>query len=65
MFRRHWFHFVSYSVLALFLGIMLYVIAIAYLRISGSTGLDMATMQKMRYDSIPQKTPLSSPPLIP
>ena len=60
----HWFQFVSNGILALFLGIMIYVIGIAYTRHSGSTGLDMAKIQKIRYDALPQppKTyPSSSP----
>ena len=49
--RKHWFQFVSNGILALFLGILLYVCFIAYTRHSGSTGLDMAKIQKMRYDA--------------
>lgn len=61
MYRPHWFQFVSWSILAIFFGIMLYVISIAYLRHSGSTGLDMATLQKIRYDSLPQHSPSPLP----
>ena len=58
----HWFQFVSNGILTLFLGIMLYVIVIAYTRHSGSTGLDMATIQKIRYDALPQNSISSLPP---
>jgi hypothetical protein len=51
--RWHWFQFVSNGILALFLGIMVYVICIAYMRHSGSTGLDMTAIQKIRYDAAP------------
>ncbi len=57
--RLHWFQLVSHGVLALFLGIILYVISIAYTRRSGFTGLDMATIQKIRYD---HQNSLSPPP---
>jgi hypothetical protein len=57
----HWFQFVSHGVLALFLGILLYVVIIAYMRHSGSTGLDMATIQKMRYEASPSSLPPPSP----
>lgn len=56
--NRHWFQFVSNGILALFLSILLYVVVIAYTRHSGSTGLDVATIQKIRYDAMPQR-PLS------
>lgn len=49
----HWFYVVSHSILALFLGILLYVVVIAYTRHSGSTGLDVATIQKIRYEALP------------
>lgn len=52
----HWFQFVSGGILALFLGLLLVVIAIAYARHSGSTGLDIAAIQKMRFDSLPKQT---------
>ncbi|WP_068471395.1 hypothetical protein [Candidatus Protochlamydia phocaeensis] len=58
--RWHWFQFIAHGVLALFMGIMLYVVYIAFNRHSGSTGLDMATIQKTRYEAIPG--PLSTPP---
>lgn len=45
----HWFRHVSNSIVALFFGIMIYVIFIAFSRQSGSTGLDMGSIQQMRY----------------
>ena len=61
----HWFQFASSGILALFLGILVYVIIIAYTRHSGSTGLDMATIQKMRYDALPRHSTSSLPPSTP
>lgn len=58
--RLHWFQLVSHGILALFLGIIFYVICIAYTRSSGFTGLDMAAIQKIRYDhqfSLPSSSP--------
>lgn len=60
--RWHWFQFVSGGILTLFLSILVYVVVISYTRRSGSTGLDVATIQKIRYEAIPQR---SSPPSIP
>ncbi len=57
----HWFQFISNGILGLFMGILVYVIWIAYARHSGSTGLDMATIQKIRYDSLPQHSSSSLP----
>jgi hypothetical protein len=57
----HWFQFVSSGILALFLGILCYVVTIAYMRHSGSTGLDVATIQKIRYEAIPQHSSSSLP----
>jgi hypothetical protein len=51
MHHWHWFQFVANGILALFLGILVFVCIIAYMRHSGSTGLDMATIQKMRYEA--------------
>lgn len=59
--RWHWFQFVSNGILALFLSILLYVVIIAYTRHSGSTGLDVATIQKIRYDALPKHPPSSLP----
>jgi hypothetical protein len=51
----HWFKFASNGILALFLGILVYVVIIAFQRHSGTTkGLDVATIQKLRYDAQPQ-----------
>lgn len=62
MARRHWFQFVSGGILTLFMGILTYVVVVAYTRHSGSTGLDVATIQKIRYEAIPQRSsPLSHP----
>ena len=54
----HWFQFVSCGVLTLFLSILSYVVVIAYMRSSGATGLDVATIQKVRYEAISQHSPL-------
>ena len=52
------------AVTALFFGLMGLVIIAAYTRHSGSTGLDMAKIQKMRYDSqIANRLPESVPEL--
>jgi hypothetical protein len=56
--RHHWFLFVSQGVLILFLGVMVYVLAVAYTRRSGSAGLDMAAIQKIRYDQQQQASAL-------
>ncbi len=61
--RWHWFQFVANGILALFLGILVFVCMTAYMRQSGSTGLDVATIQKMRYEALPQK--LSHLPIAP
>lgn len=61
----HWFQFVSNGILALFLSILLYVVIISFTRHSGSTGLDVATIQKTRYDALPQHPPSSLPHLAP
>lgn len=47
---RHWFQFVSGGVFALFMGILLYVALVAYSRRPGSTGMDVATIQKVRHE---------------
>lgn len=49
--RWHWFQYLSCGVLAFFFSIMFYVAFIAFTRSSGSTNLDMAKIQKMRYDA--------------
>lgn len=61
----HWFRFVSKGIVALFFGIMIYVLFIAFTRQSGSTGLDMAGVQKMRYESQPISPPPTGKPSIP
>jgi hypothetical protein len=49
MYRWHWFQITAYSILVLFFSIMCYVTYVAYTRPSGSTGQDMAHIQKVRY----------------
>jgi hypothetical protein len=63
--HRHWFQFVGSGILALFLGFIIYVTAVAYTRHSGSTGLDMATIQKIRYDALTEPSSFSLPPSAP
>lgn len=55
----HWFQFVSTGILFLFFGIMFVVIVTAYTRHSGSTNLNMATIQKIRFDA--QQRPIPQP----
>ncbi|KIC74394.1 hypothetical protein [Candidatus Protochlamydia amoebophila] len=55
MHRSQKFQFVFYGILALFTGLMIYVTYVAFTRLSGSTGLDMARIQKVRYDSLQDK----------
>lgn len=50
--RPHWFQFISNGILALFMGIMIFVTYVAYSRTSGSTGLNMAKIQQIRYDDV-------------
>lgn len=50
--RKYGFLYLSYGILALFMGIIVYVITVAYMRHSGTTGMDMAAIQKMRYDAV-------------
>jgi hypothetical protein len=64
MHRSLRFQVISYGILALFTGLMIYVTYIAFTRISGSTGLDMARIQKVRYDSIQEKQTSSNPPAV-
>jgi len=61
MARSHWFKFASHGILLLFMGILTLVTIVAFLRKSGSTGLDMATIQKIRFDSAPQPPNPSTP----
>lgn len=57
---RHHYWFICHGILALFTGLMLYVTYVAFSRHSGSTGLDMAHIQKVRYEA--QQSRTSSPP---
>ncbi|MBA2368575.1 MAG: hypothetical protein H0V82_06085 [Candidatus Protochlamydia sp.] len=57
MHRFYWFHFAWKGVLTLFFSLMLYVTIIAFTRRSGSTGLDMAKMQKIRYEAFMNDAP--------
>lgn len=57
--RLFGFLYLSHAILALFMGIIIYVIAVAYMRHSGSTGMDMAAIQKMRYDAVQKDSSLS------
>lgn len=50
--RHYRFLYLSHAILALFVGIIIIVIVIAYSRRSGSTGMDMAGIQKMRYETV-------------
>ena len=50
--RLHWFQYVSYGILALFMGILIYVVSVAHLRRPGTTGIDAPAIQKLRYDSM-------------
>jgi len=45
------FTFASYCVLSIFMGIMIYATFIAFQRRSGSTGIDAATIQQIRYEA--------------
>ncbi|MFI0435502.1 MAG: hypothetical protein ACH350_07250 [Parachlamydiaceae bacterium] len=56
--NSYWFRYVPYVILSLFLGIMTYVVAISYTRRSGSAGVDIATIQKIRHDAF-SSTPSS------
>jgi hypothetical protein len=49
--KIRWFQMVASGVLILFLSIIAFVIMIAYTRRSGSTGLDMAKIQQIRYEA--------------
>jgi len=49
--RWHWFQWVSGGVLLVFFAVLLMVIVSAYTRHSGTTNLDMATMQKIRFEA--------------
>lgn len=51
MFKVHWSYHLQYFILTIFLSVMVYVTYIAFNRHSGSTGLDMAKIQQIRYDA--------------
>lgn len=55
--KIHWFQIVSFGVSALFFGLMALTIYSACNRKSGSTGQDMATIHKQRYDTSINKLP--------
>jgi len=48
---RHWFQFTSIGVFIFFLSIMVYVTYVAFTRDSGVAKLDVAKIQKLRYDA--------------
>lgn len=61
--RRHWFQYASVGFLFLFLGMLCLTIVVAYSRRSGSTGMDVATIQKIRYEAInPSTSQRDAPP---
>lgn len=41
---------VAIAIFSTFMGLMLFVTIVAYVKTSGRTGLDMAKVQKMRYE---------------
>lgn len=49
--KIRWFQKVATGVLILFMGIIGVVIAVAFSRPSGSTGMDMAKVQQIRYEA--------------
>lgn len=49
--RFHKFTFVTYGVLSIFMGIMVFATYIAFQRRSGSTGIDAAKIQQIRYEA--------------
>lgn len=48
--RFRWFRIIATSITLIFMGLMALVSIIAFSRQSGSTGLDMAQIHKMRLD---------------
>ncbi len=50
--KWHWFQFVSAGFCFIFFSILFYVATIAFMRPSGSTGLDVASIQKIRYEAM-------------
>ncbi len=57
---QHHYWFICHGILALFTGLMLYVTYVAFSRHSGSTGLDMAHIQKVRYEAQQTRHPPTS-----
>lgn len=49
--RFHRFTLATYAVLSIFMGIMVYATIIAFQRRSGSTGIDAAKIQQIRYEA--------------
>lgn len=54
--KHHWFHFTFRGILLLFFGIMGYVTFVAYSRSSGSTGIDMSTVQQIRVKALQKES---------
>lgn len=52
--HAHWFRWISALFLFIFFGLMILTTGVAFTRRSGSTGLDMGTVQKIRYDALPK-----------
>lgn len=50
MIKFKWFRAVATGILILYMGMMLLTVILAYSRQSGSTGLDMAKIQQIRFD---------------
>lgn len=61
MLRWHWFQFISLGVLIIFFGILFLVVGISYTRHSGSTGLDVGMIQKIRYEDQLKHTKAAQP----
>jgi hypothetical protein len=49
--KNKWFQKVVVGITCLFFGMLILVTVVAYSRPSGSTGLDMAKVQMMRYEN--------------
>lgn len=49
--KRHWFQTISWLLFFFFLSIMIVVAYIAFSRKSGVTSLNVAKIQKLRYDA--------------
>lgn len=50
--RGHWFRSISSGILIIFMGLMIYVTYLSFTRRSGSTGQDVAQIQKIRYEAL-------------